>query len=1602
MKDGSFRGFLTANTTGAKGLKRILSTTEADVVCAQELKVVGDTTTSLRNWASAKGWKCIINEAKMSKDTGGLSSGVGIFVREHIGLGHPPDGPAASKDGRAIAGLVEVPGLPAMICVAAYMRTGEGLSEGNLELLRMIGEWCGAHRMPFIVGADWNMQPSMLESTTIVDCLHAAIVADPNPIGTCTHEGGATCIDYFLMSADIAEAAESVRIVPNAPIATHRPVLLKLRADAASITRIVSVAVQRIPPVPVYGPWPPPQDWRQATALAQRALRAAQKESRPASIKYAMGRAYREWAPTAEEELAQVAGITLRDKRWHRGNRFKTEEVPLLGSTVPTACPTGTARRWIARRARDISKAIAAQDAALVEAYLKQGVSEAPQWFQSSPDSEQLRSSYASMICLARRARHVTHAEDEPPDEADIVDAECFQDFVTEAEQAAERDERQDAKDERASWSEWVIHALSGGGGAAHRFVKGDVAWQPTSTCTTGKYSVAPGNLLLAEHRRCADLWVTDAEKDYIEEAFLPPALRTPLPKLTVQQLREAGAATPAAKAVTFDGIHPRHATMLADEALEALSILWQAVETAALLPHQLDIAMAPLIPKKGPGYRDIVLFPGVVRLCSKARVPVCRAWEMANERRYFAAGVARSAPDVVWRTALKSEVAGATKEEAGAVLWDMTSFFQMLRHRRLLHRAQEAGYPMPLARLAVYLYRCERRLCLGKSLSHVGVSPNRGIAPGCSFATSLVKAYCMQPFDEVVAMHPSVDFDVYIDDLQIAAQGSQDQVAERIVAAAVDLKRAVQDEIMAELAQHKAATVATSTRLAKRIRRALGDDGGIEVSDTTALGIDFSCGRRRGGTKMGKVRMRLKTVAGRRRRIALICKASKGRGQPHKLVKAGVLPTALYGASVTGLSDTQLLGLRRTCAAGTAPRAQGRSLDVALQLSGLDPTAAATGAPMLRWAQEVWNTTGGLDTRALHIKLLRTAWEKVQKEAPKRWRQVRGPIGAAIMSGRRLGWDMEHAFEWRTDAGVTVRLAQDSPALVKWHIEQSARRSIERRVASSCGDPLLAGRRADLSFTLRLLRSKSTKAMCSEDKCTLRCAQANALWPRQRQYDAGYDVDPTCQMCGAAPDTVHHRCWCCEWEGATRMRQSIASPELIAKALRSPDAALYTRGLRPHPVELNSVEAELQQMVFRRNGVKIEDRAQWTMSGSVFYDGSCLRAKEPELATAAFAVVEIDEQGQATATFEATVQPGWPQTSQAAEQGGRLAAVRLLSKGSVLYGDCKTVVDAAKLPRQVAGSHKRMYAGARRAAEATCKIGWACDVKVKAHRKLEDAADERERWEILGNAEADSHAVHAQTMHRKIPADRLRQMACEDEELEQVCRVLGALPRLWPATEKTPAAAKGAQGRKKPRHRPTAAVPHEWANRQGELWCCERCYLRVHSRRAADALGHQECPGLPVKLAAVVADPNGHVLVAVRDSQSRCILACTVCGCWAHVIPRRLLKKCEGKAPAKSEGYKALRRLALGEHPQHDKGLLDGPVLAVGAPQQAFAGWVSGLVLAPTAVRDTGACGSSSSVQEMIVGTTPAVGVEEQAPTVNRLEALRLRVLAKQGAAQG
>ena len=152
--------------------------------------------------------------------------------------------------------------------------------------------------MPFVFEADWNMSLDEVASTTLADSLQAAIVADTDALGTCTTHAGTSCVDVFLVSRDLAEAASRVAIVANAPIATHRPVMLEVRADAAGLQRAAIKQVQSIPAEAVFGPRLPRQDWQQARALANAALKAAQHST--------------------------SAGVQLREQRFKRGSGFTT------------------------------------------------------------------------------------------------------------------------------------------------------------------------------------------------------------------------------------------------------------------------------------------------------------------------------------------------------------------------------------------------------------------------------------------------------------------------------------------------------------------------------------------------------------------------------------------------------------------------------------------------------------------------------------------------------------------------------------------------------------------------------------------------------------------------------------------------------------------------------------------------------------------------------------------------------------------------------------------------------------------------------------------------------------------------------------------------------------------------------------------------------------------------------------------------------------------------------------------------------------------------------------------------------------------------------
>ena len=133
----------------------------------------------------------------------------------------------------------------------------------------------------------------------------------------------------------------------------------------------------------------------------------------------------------------------------------------------------------------------------------------------------------------------------------------------------------------------------------------------------------------------------------------------------------------------------------------------------------------------------------------------------------------------------------------------------------------------------------------MGKTVADIAVAPNRGVAPGCAFATTLVKVYCLECFKQFVTGHPHVGLDVYIDDIQMSAEGQDpEDLVGNLVEAADDMIDVIEAQIKAKIAIDKTSVVASTDGIARRLRKALGENGGHAMFGAVALGVDFCVGK--------------------------------------------------------------------------------------------------------------------------------------------------------------------------------------------------------------------------------------------------------------------------------------------------------------------------------------------------------------------------------------------------------------------------------------------------------------------------------------------------------------------------------------------------------------------------------------------------------------------------------------------------------------------------------------------------------------------------------------------------------------------------------------
>ncbi len=1150
------------------------------------------------------------------------------------------------------------------------------------------------------------------------------------------------------------------------------------------------------------------------------------------------------------------------------------------------------------------------------------------------------------------------------------------------------------AADDRAAkregWRSWVTENIASGARNAHRYLRIPVEWRPTTQLTIDGVVTADPALLLQGYATKYDaLWNgpvpqrddggADGERAAAgghgapgrkSNARAKPIWETtrtsPLQRPTPAELRAAARTFRRDTAVAFDGLPMRAYDLLSDAALGIVADIFAIMEATGRLPMQLALVEMPMIEKAKGGHRAVATLVSLYRIWAKVRKPLLTEWELRNDRPYLAAGKGRSPQTSVWRQACHAEAAVEEGYHSATLLWDLSSFFEAVRREPLWHRAKRLGFPLPLLKVALCMYDSPRMLSLGGMLS-APIPADNGVLAGCGLAMALTRAYVIGPLDAVVENFGPQSalparLDMYVDDLAVAAEGKMGQVVLRLANAAELLQEAIEGPLHCSIEVGKAAVVSSSKALTdilkNRFGRLAGAPDGVHPTpgncptrsrrvgprqcqvrrklvkkraDSAApnLGIDYAAGQRRGTHGSGcrrnqrLARLRIKTC-----RLARI-RSLAGRRAP-LIFMAGPLPEATFGAAVNGLSDKEIMTIRRNAAQAYTPRARGRSLSKLMLLVGL-PTWRAEVEVVLEYARQVWQASllgpAIPADGTLTLTELSKIWHAVSTEAiithdgtRRCWDAVRGPIGAMWLSLHRIGWTMRGPFTMLNHDKDEVMLTTTSPAMLAKMLHQAVVRALQLQVGEKLAatDDAFRGRRAAADHVAAQLRSD--RRLTTKDKAAYMSVACGAVMTHSRAVACGYLVLDRCPLCGLPGDTIAHRVWRCKHHLAVQARESAAPRWLVQEFERDDDAersTFWTAALIPHPADTWPAPAADATMCYEWMGEEPpqgDDRGangDPLISGSLYVDGSCTVNVFPELRRAASSIIQ-QQPGQAGGwRLRMPVPRPLPQTPQSAEYATVVLARRYAhpTKASSLASDCANVVRDLNLPPMAALAGRKMYSGLLR--EVTTDSAWLQRTvirKVPAHVNPTALRPGPERDDAVGNDVADRLAKEAVEEHPAPPPAMKQDLESALKRARLIVRTIAAVTQCFPPMAKErmrrpPPPVNGA--------RVTIGAGHNWIFTSG-MWRCQTC-LRMTTRPQIDsALAHERCPGHRLSMDACAMVSRGHSLAQTDGALP--VIFCVRCGAWSTRRAYGLSAPCRG-APAPS-GRQALTRISRGYLP--------------------------------------------------------------------------------------
>ncbi len=1135
----------------------------------------------------------------------------------------------------------------------------------------------------------------------------------------------------------------------------------------------------------------------------------------------------------------------------------------------------------------------------------------------------------------ARRVKEAVHQARRAgfhTDDSLIGDLRELVDDLTRIEKEAERNRD---SEERRRWKTWLEEDWGKGAKHAHAATKSPVEWRPTVAVNEdGTRSSAPAAILDEARRKYKQWWqATEEPIEYCWSGNCPP-----LPRLSPEEIRGASLSFKRGTARTYDGWHVRHFGLLADEGLATLSVLLETVERTSRWPSQTAVVTTPMIGKPKGGHRLVGKLAALYRVWAKARRPHADKWEAENNRPFFAAAAGAGPIEAVYRQAMRQEAAKAAGHAAITVLEDMESFYETIDRNILVDEARRLGFPTCLVRAALAAYAAPRMITFGRATARE-LHARRGLIAGCSFATTLVKVFYLRRMDAMIKEIPrSVKVDAYIDDLALTAEGPRARAAEDVIIAHAVMRRILTVELGCKLAPNKAAVVASDRELGRRVAKAVGRDDVCGVSAAN-LGTDVTAGAKR--TRLGRAskrQARFRATLGRAGRLWSVSKVL-GR-KALRIFTSGLAPSMSYGGEVWGVSDSEVTKMRRLAGKAMKPQSRCRSLTLVHLVHGM-PTAPWEVSTAVQYARTVWRAAtqrGYAADRGMGLTDIRANWDAVQREivpaveayrasiasgggrasasaARRAWSEVRGPVGAAIMTLTRIGWSMTNAFTMVDARGNEIVLTTASPALVRRLLVDATIDAAERVVGArwAKADPEFEGRRVCPDLAVKAIRGGMGGKMTAQQAACFRAAACDGIYTRHRAVEEGYEVEDECVHCGAEGDTNHHRIFCCPHTRAAVLQHIPAW--LYAEGGRaSPKSKFWTTGIFPHPAEdWPQPAADFDAIIIGDEegnpGADGWEDAVSGFGGDLFTDGSCTHSPIRGLSRAGCSAVEADEAGGRRRGIYMPIPRHLPQTSQSGEHVGVAMARRQAARPAHIRSDCENVVRAANDPASKALAPARTYAGIvldkytrlDDASRAT-RVSW-----VKAHRADSDQHSAETKREIRANAEADRLAGEAVLLHPQPTHDQQVRLNYYLRRAPLIAKAVGVAQAMFPAAEAT---------RLTRRRRPASAVEarerslHFWSFNQG-VWRCDCCGTWVSGCDLTARHRTESCGGHIAHRCADAWSALGHKIALVKGDAP--FAFCSRCGAWGNRRARRLKLPCRGPTPA---GAMALARIGRGQHP--------------------------------------------------------------------------------------